>query len=169
LVVVVVEIAYNHEESPASEYRADIEFTTQDEWLADITMTLDAAKEAAKLGTKHTGAGCDKIMAAYPKLKVSALCRMTPEEIFESQDISKILGKQKTLYSSDPKEFNKIIATYVDNTAKGAKSGAYYLWPLVSRVKIYCKSPVLKYGLVLVDLPGVGDTNKARCSLARIT
>jgi hypothetical protein len=165
--IAVVEIAYNHMESPATEYRAEIDFTTQDEWLADITMTSDAAKEATKLGTKHAGAGWDKILAVYPRHKITALSRMTPEEIIESHDITNILGKQKTLYSSDSKEISNQIAAYVDNTKASAKVGPCYVWPLVSRVKIFCKSPVLGYGLVLDDLPGVGDTNKARCTPAR--
>ena len=40
-------------------------------------------------------------------------------------------------------------------------------WPLIEVVKIYVKSPVLESGAVLVDLPGVHDSNPARAAVAR--
>lgn len=36
------------------------------------------------------------------------------------------------------------------------------LWPLIKVGRIYLKSPILEHGVVLVDLPGLRDTNAAR-------
>ena len=40
------------------------------------------------------------------------------------------------------------------------------VWPLVREVKIYCNSPILATGLSLIDLPGTGDSNRARVEIA---
>lgn len=41
------------------------------------------------------------------------------------------------------------------------------LWPLISQVKIKCSAKALFSGMVLVDLPGTGDFNQARNSIAK--
>lgn len=41
------------------------------------------------------------------------------------------------------------------------------IWPLVCQVKIKCNSKALETGIVLVDLPGEGDTNVARNHASR--
>ena len=39
-------------------------------------------------------------------------------------------------------------------------------WPLIRIVRIYTKSPCLKTGAIVVDLPGVHDSNAARAAVA---
>lgn len=39
------------------------------------------------------------------------------------------------------------------------------MWPLVSRVRVWCNAPVLRTGVVLVDLPGAMDSNRARAAV----
>jgi Dynamin family len=41
------------------------------------------------------------------------------------------------------------------------------LWPLISQVKVYCSAAALSSGVILVDLPGTGDANAARNSIAK--
>lgn len=41
------------------------------------------------------------------------------------------------------------------------------LWPLISQVKVYCSADALSSGVILVDLPGTGDANQARNSIAK--
>jgi hypothetical protein len=57
------------------------------------------------------------------------------------------------------------IARYIDSTpavssTELGQSGPF--WPLVKKITIYLKSQVLQFGVVLFDVPGVGDTNTAR-------
>jgi hypothetical protein len=40
-------------------------------------------------------------------------------------------------------------------------------WPLIKVVKIYTRSPALSTGAVIVDLPGVHDSNAARAAVAQ--
>ncbi|KAL4757106.1 uncharacterized protein BDW70DRAFT_143918 [Aspergillus foveolatus] len=41
-------------------------------------------------------------------------------------------------------------------------SGGTALWPFVKLIRVYLRSPILRTGLVLADLPGFGDLNYAR-------
>jgi hypothetical protein len=70
------------------------------------------------------------------------------------------------VHTSQIEDFNHLIATYIDNSEHGAKFKGSALWPLIKRVKVFCNSDILKNGLVLVDLPGVGDKNKDRSKIA---
>ena len=40
-------------------------------------------------------------------------------------------------------------------------------WPLIKVVKIYTKSDALSTGAMVVDLPGVHDSNAARSAVAQ--
>ncbi len=44
------------------------------------------------------------------------------------------------------------------------EAGSRY-WPLIELVKIRCKAQALSKGTVLVDLPGIGDSNAARSAI----
>lgn len=48
---------------------------------------------------------------------------------------------------------------------KGEKKGMEF-WPLIKVVKIYVKAEALSTGAVIVDLPGVHDSNAARAAVA---
>lgn len=74
------------------------------------------------------------------------------------------LGKELDFAGIDLKLFSKQIRQYIVSSTAGKK---FSPWPLVKIARIYVKSPVLRDGLVLVDIPGSMDTNAARNALAR--
>ncbi|KAJ5650938.1 uncharacterized protein N7484_004661 [Penicillium longicatenatum] len=47
-------------------------------------------------------------------------------------------------------------------TGSNAREGKPALWPFIKLIRVYLKSPILKTGLVLADLPGFSDLNFAR-------
>ena len=63
-------------------------------------------------------------------------------------------------------EFSERSATRFRDELRRHISSANDLWPLVKVVKIYVKAPVLKFGVVFVDLPGAQDSNAARSAVA---
>ncbi|KAK0107345.1 hypothetical protein ONS95_004038 [Cadophora gregata] len=91
---------------------------------------------------------------------------MTEDEVVQDANLFEILGKHKMIYTANAKEFSKAIAQYIDSANKTSKSGKFQYWPLVRLVKVYIKASLLKEGLVLVDLPGLGDSNSGRASIA---
>ncbi|KAI3192488.1 hypothetical protein CBS147311_9154 [Penicillium roqueforti] len=47
-------------------------------------------------------------------------------------------------------------------TASNAGNGNPAIWPFIKLIRVYLKSPILRNGLVLADLPGFSDLNFAR-------
>ncbi|KAJ5292390.1 uncharacterized protein N7443_008343 [Penicillium atrosanguineum] len=47
-------------------------------------------------------------------------------------------------------------------TASNIDNGKPAIWPFIKLIRVYLKSPILKNGLVLADLPGFSDLNFAR-------
>jgi hypothetical protein len=89
---------------------------------------------------------------------IPKLLEMSPEELIEEHQLSRILGKRIRIFKSTAKEFSKAIKSYIDSSNKEAAGQSSAYWPLVRLVKVYIKSNILKHGLVLVDMPGTGDS-----------
>lgn len=65
-------------------------------------------------------------------------------------------------------KFIKKIRPYLDTSEHKLKDGTLcHLWPLVREVKLFIRSPILKNGIVLHDMPGEGDTVDSRSQIAR--
>ncbi|KAF8585136.1 hypothetical protein K439DRAFT_1616220 [Ramaria rubella] len=78
------------------------------------------------------------------------------------------LGTKTTIASSS--NAAEDIAAFVEQVSTFICSGGAHgnqLWPLVKGASIQVNSSILSGGLVLVDLPGGGDANAARDSIAR--
>lgn len=55
----------------------------------------------------------------------------------------------------------------VEGASQSSHAGDAPLWPLVSKVRIFCKSAILETGLIIADLPGTADANAARSATAK--
>ena len=94
------------------------------------------------------------------------------------QAVSHLLGTKKSIAERDSSLFYTRLQHYVDSKEKitqgdkkekekkkkGGREMEY--WPLIKVVRIYVKSPALSTGAVIVDLPGVHDSNAARAAVA---
>jgi len=91
--------------------------------------------------------------------------------------ISALLGTRRTIQAETATPFYKELQELIDSrekidptetrkrrTAEEGPRAAY--WPLIKVVRIYVKHRILKDGLVLVDMPGVHDSNPGRARLA---
>lgn len=89
--------------------------------------------------------------------------------------------KKIKLYANGPRTFYRKLQLYIDSTieqtirkaklskilAKETENNlAPDYWPLIKVVKIFLKSKILKDGAVLVDLPGIKDSNAARSAVS---
>lgn len=84
-----------------------------------------------------------------------------------------VLGTVKTLESALPEEFHAALQRYIDssverNTGDSTKveKSQTEFWPLIKVVRIQTKADALSTGAVIVDLPGVQDSNPARAAVA---
>ncbi|PQE09622.1 tat pathway signal sequence protein [Rutstroemia sp. NJR-2017a WRK4] len=143
---VVTEISWNESDDPEAAYRAEIEFINESEWEAEVKILLQdiADKSPGEDITVESGTDASvafaKISAVYPGVCPSALHTMTFDQFLRRHDYSSILGISAN---------------------EGAVTTMAY-WPLVRCVPMYTKAEVLRHGLVLVKLPGLGDSNAAR-------
>lgn len=175
---VAVEIAWNRSDDISEAYKCVVEFITVDEWkeeleglIADILSMDPGARTNLLKGDESVAAA--KIKAVYPHLDLDSLIPESAAELLNDDEVSKILGEQKIIKAAAgrSKAFASEIKAYIDSSSKTTSSKGKSLksvpyWPLVKVVKIYTKSRVLSKGLVLVDLPGSGDSNAARASVA---
>lgn len=69
----------------------------------------------------------------------------------------------QTIQEANGNKLSAVLRRLVVAPREQTKSGS---WPLIKKVQIYSKADVLATGAVLVDLPGTGDSNKARNRVA---
>lgn len=175
---VVTEISYNHEQCP---YRAEIEFITVADWQKELqtlfedlldgsgNVSRDCANEDTDAGIAYA-----KIKAVYPKKTKEDIANSSIERLL--QEVSHVLGNSKKIEESDSLRFYKRLQYYVDSKEKSTgdkgkdkkkkEKREMEFWPLIRVVRIYVKSPALSTGAVIVDLPGVHDSNAARAAVA---
>ncbi|KAJ4484292.1 hypothetical protein C8J55DRAFT_605104 [Lentinula edodes] len=116
----------------------------------------------------------DKIHAVYPNMTPAEFRKVkTAEEILLNPlfaEITEQLGKIKTITCTTSEEFAEAIKPYIDakpslvDYMQAETTSAF--WPLVREVHIQCNAECLRTGATLVDLPGVGDSNVARSTIA---
>ncbi len=173
---VAVEICYNPSDDPEEAYVAEIEFVTGKEWQAEFEVLANdirnrpPSEQLSTSGSTDASIACARLSAIYPGLPISRLLDMDQAELTKQRDISRILGNTEVIHAASQKLFSKSINKYIDSSNKGGSSnggqqaGAY--WPLVRVVRVKVKADLLKTGLVLVDLPGLGDANAGRAHVA---
>ena len=103
-------------------------------------------------------------------------------------DVTKHLGRTEDITASTSSEFTEKIYKYVATDAiKTEKSEPCLpdtpvdstkpqaptpepepaLWPLIKRVRIWCRAKALKNGAILVDLPGTEDSDEFRAKITQ--
>lgn len=85
----------------------------------------------------------------------------------EAQDTTRLLGTINEVQARNAPEFSELCSPYMESGTSKSLSNKGALWPLIRRIRIECCSPTLSSGAVLVDLPGVADSNAARGSIAK--
>lgn len=101
------------------------------------------------------------------------------EQLMAHENV-KCLGSLREIEDKDSLLFYRKLQNYVDSKEKsGTKSTEkaekkkkqqpwqMEHWPLIRCVRLYVKAEVLSTGAVIVDLPGVHDSNQARAAVAQ--
>jgi GTPase SAR1 family protein len=175
---VVTEISYNKIDHESAKYRAEIEFIQLKDWQRELAVLFEEAFDGQGLSKdannpdSSAGVAYAKIRAVYPKHTKDMLRNSTIEQLMNVPSVNNILGTVKRIQSSDCASFYQRLQLYVDSQQKPAgNKGAkpvlqLQLWPLIKVVRIYTKADALSTGAVIVDLPGVHDSNAARAAVA---
>jgi GTPase SAR1 family protein len=175
---VVTEISYNNINNESARYRAEIEFVQPEDWRRELKVLFEEVFDAKGISKDAhnpdsiAGVAYAKIRAIYPKHTKDMLRNSTIDQLMSVPSVSGILGTIKCIQSRDCASFYQRLQHYVDsqqksNVSKGAKPvREVQLWPLIQVVRIYTKANALSTGAVIVDLPGVHDSNAARAAVA---
>ncbi|XP_035382765.1 nuclear GTPase SLIP-GC-like [Electrophorus electricus] len=140
---VIIQVEANVKDS---EYTAEIEFISEEEWKLEFKSLLSLSEPGGETDKDELHAAKEKIRSLY------GADSMNSEELKEKENSFKIGELAYDLF--------KTIRPYVRHNASSA--GACY-WPIVKIVTIkvpHCKD-FLEH-IVLLDLPGTGDLNKSR-------
>ncbi|KAF2121280.1 hypothetical protein BDV96DRAFT_640676 [Lophiotrema nucula] len=181
---VVTEMSWNDSKESSSRYRAEIEFITPADWEKDLQALLrefltdggTVVREAADQNSE-AGVAWAKFHAVYPKKTKDMVKDSSIPALMAELAALGVLGTTTTINKRNPEFFYKQLQQYVDSKEKATgkdkekkkktiKPPIEY-WPLIKVVRIYVKSPALSTGAVIVDLPGVQDSNAARAAVAQ--
>ncbi|KAI4206429.1 MAG: hypothetical protein LQ348_000989 [Seirophora lacunosa] len=169
---VATSIEYNYEPIP---YRAQIQYVQKEEWERELkTLSqdiLDDGHVSKEINLLNTDAGIAwaKFKAVYPTKSSEDLAKPdSVQSLLTERDVSQLLGESCEVQDTQAKSFYQRLQALVDSKdrSSGTKKGEPAYWPLIKLVKIFLRSPILSTGLMLVDLPGVGDSNAARVAVS---
>ncbi|KAJ8112549.1 hypothetical protein OPT61_g5104 [Boeremia exigua] len=171
---VVTEISWNDSTDPFSKYRAEVEFMSKADWEKEVaTLMKEFLTESGSLireaSDQNTDAGVAwaKFHAVHPKIARDKLGDCTMAQLMSEEGLN-ALGTTQHISSSSAKEFYQQLQKFVDNKGKIDKTEPQMeYWPLIKVVKIYTKASALSTGAVVVDLPGIQDSNAARSAVAQ--
>lgn len=191
---VVTEVSYNDTEKPYRAKIEFIQSADWEKELKTLFQDLidsngNVSRECSNPDTE-AGIAYAKIKAVYPKKKKEDIARSSIPDLLK--EVSHVLGSSRDFEETDSLRFYQRLQHFVDSKEKSAggkdkesrkEQKTMELWPLIRVVKydgslnsvisrakifhrIYVKSPALSTGAVIVDLPGVHDSNAARAAVA---
>lgn len=182
---VVTEMSYNNSTNPNAKYRAEIEFIQPEDWRKELRVLFseifdDGGNFSREISTPDSEAAIAyaKIRAVYHRHTREMLQESSVESLMKVKHVQSVLGNTSKISQSDPSIFYRRLQQYVDskekNTEKLDKNGKkkslvkreFEYWPLIKVVRIFTKAAALSTGAVIVDLPGVHDSNAARAAVA---
>ncbi|KAF6763828.1 hypothetical protein DFP72DRAFT_1059878 [Ephemerocybe angulata] len=174
---------------------AEITFISEKEWMQELEVLLkDLAKDentacigdvrtdkpaqtkkAGEKLSKEVEIAWKKIHAVYPTLQLddlrqnvdaTSIINLDPSVLAKLGTTARVEGKTSGKFAEQMSPY--IESEFVPSTEDGASASSppARLWPLIRDVHIRCKANALATGAVLVDLPGVADTNVARSAIA---
>ncbi|KAI1170844.1 hypothetical protein F4777DRAFT_91817 [Nemania sp. FL0916] len=176
-----IEISFNPSDDDDERYRAEIEFISTEDWTRELQVLfsdlLDGSGNVAREATKadsDAGIAYAKVKAVYPQKTREMLAEADPNKLAQEPAVRRILGTTKRLKAKAAKELYQQMQHYVDSKEKSASAPdnkkrvdvAMEYWPLIKVVRIFMKADALSTGAVIVDLPGVQDSNAARAAVA---
>ncbi|KAI0188385.1 hypothetical protein EV127DRAFT_368349 [Xylaria flabelliformis] len=174
------EISFNDSNDPQELYRAEIEFITSEEWVRELQILfsdlLDSSGHVSREATKtdsEAGVAYAKVRAVYPRKTREMIAQSNIHDLANEPAVRGILGTTKVLKKETAKQLYLGMQHYVDSKEKSTGPGGQKktdtpmeYWPLIKVVRIFTKANALSTGAVIVDLPGVQDSNAARAAVA---
>lgn len=141
-----------------------VKFVSLDTWREEVQQGQNILRNDADDDAEENEKLLEKIKLVYPHLTLKDLKEMTIDTILAQNEAAQVLEANRTeqLPNSHWDEFTSALYEHVVPSRKRSQ-----IWPLVEMVELYVDSPILRNGLVLVDVPGVLDSNRTRADRAQ--
>jgi len=124
--------------------KAQLMVTGSQDGSADLVYLLDRLNEAG--GRKPKG---------------GTICNPDDQHRIERLSQALVISREKKDYFASESSCNGEFPTIIDDHAAG------FLAPLIKKLTVHCNSELLKNGLILVDLPGVGVSGDVHKEVTR--
>ncbi|CZT47980.1 uncharacterized protein RSE6_08614 [Rhynchosporium secalis] len=183
---VVTEMSYNKSDNPNELYRAHIEFIQASDWEKDLKISLrELIDSSGQISREYSnpeseaGVAYAKIKAVYPSKTKDDLANSSVEDLMKEESVRRVLGTTRKIEKPRAEYFYRELQGYVDSKEKASEDKKrnkkkekgekkqMEFWPLIKVVRIFTKAEALSTGAVIVDLPGVHDSNAARAAVAQ--
>lgn len=129
---------------------------------ADEEQEIDEQLEYIEVSTAET---LETLGVLLGGAKEEDLRFASAEDFFNAHPLG-VLGTTEKIIETDRETFLARTRSFMDSTTGICDDQERMLWPLIEHVTIFVKSEILKYGLELVDLPGLGDAVESRSRVA---
>lgn len=182
---VAMKVSWNASEKEDEFFRAEIEHLSLPKWQEELQHLLGDVHSYSKAMKKEDSDDDDddleatekrakdaieKIRSVYQHLTADVLAKMSVDETIAGEpEVRKQLGLRTRIHcgKNDQELFTTKFRPFIDGTPSPIAPGRKcVLSTLVKSVNIFVRSPHLEGGMVVVDLPGVSDTNTTRCNIA---
>ncbi len=175
---VVTELSWNSSVDENARYRAEIEFIQPEDWEKELRILFEELLEGSGHVSRdvtnedsEAGIAYAKIKAVYPSLNRDDMAKSNIRDLMGQPGVQSVLGTIKKVGEARSDRFYQILQTYVDSEEKLTNDNKRHkremeYWPLIKVVKIHTKSDALSTGAVVVDLPGVHDSNAGETFLS---
>lgn len=155
----------------AASFRAEIDFINLDDWRAELHALRDAfASKPSDEDTVQDREEWETEQRSAREKFASVYRQEPPPEIATVLHDRNLLLPDEiaaAMRTGEPIRFQEATAQSLRNKVRRYMVGREQhadaqFWPLIRQVRIYGNFPVLRNGVVLVDLPGLNDPNPAR-------
>ncbi|EAA31283.1 hypothetical protein NCU05557 [Neurospora crassa OR74A] len=192
----ICQVAYNYCDDPKKAFRAEITFRKHLDVKHELNRFFEDVKLRNELlngrgefeddddkdspDSSDLGEIIERINATAEKIgpvwghNLTELEGMSTQDLLKKDDPAvKLLSTTKRINSPDLATFAPAIKPYLDATTTsisgraGRETRDMAVWPLIDHVKVYVKSDILRGGIVLVDLPGLGEIVESRAAVAK--
>ncbi|KAK5633306.1 hypothetical protein RRF57_009020 [Xylaria bambusicola] len=177
-------VSFNHDERTEYAFRCHVTFQSKEtltarlkRFFADI-MQRDEFQEQHDGSIENEDALRDIERALRPTAEmISILFNLQEDQaknlelegvLNSNPEVLNLLGTVKEINCSEAADISRLMKPYMDSTiGDHSVSGARFaMWPIIEKVELFIKSDILRNGVVLVDLPGLGDAVQSRESVA---
>ncbi|KAI0509709.1 hypothetical protein F5B22DRAFT_657903 [Xylaria bambusicola] len=177
-------VSFNYDNRPKYAFRCHITFRSKEALKAELKQFFDNLKLKDELEELNDDSAdgeealCNLEMAMQPTREmISIVFDLEDDEIQEldldgvlnsNTEALKLLGTTKEFNHRTADGISQMVKPYMDSTAEdhGATGTSFAAWPLIEQVELFVKSDILLNGVILVDLPGLGDAVRSRAIVA---